>query len=117
MNMEQEILTRIDAIAAKLGVASEHVWEFTVRQQSIEGWTGCVIAIIGLVLLWSVGLYFSFTGRIKESSSEDRTMRLVMPILRCFFLSAVIFCPIYECLVQLLNPEYAAFHDLVRMLK
>jgi hypothetical protein len=32
----QEVLTRIDALAAKLGVTSEHVWRILVQQARVE---------------------------------------------------------------------------------
>ena len=34
--IDSEVLKRIDALAAKLGVAADHVWAVLVRQAQVE---------------------------------------------------------------------------------
>lgn len=38
--LTDELLSRLDTLASKLGVAVEHLWSVLVRQSVLEGWLG-----------------------------------------------------------------------------
>lgn len=45
-NLTQEIMIRIDALAAKLGVASEQLWAIFVQQAHIEGYLQLTASLV-----------------------------------------------------------------------
>lgn len=112
--MNEEILQRIDALAAKLGVVGEHLWAVLVKQVQVD-----VIVASGVLGLWtalSILWYVTNRAAIKKHGFSDamefgvgRTiffaMLVVVGIIVWSACSPVI-------LTGLLNPEYAALKKL-----
>ena len=62
MELKQEILTRIDALAAKLGVTADHIWLVLVKQAGVEAWmcgaigvTCAILAVVAFSWCWKLG--------------------------------------------------------------
>jgi hypothetical protein len=53
-SLQDAIFTRLDAVAAKLGVAAGHIWPVLVRQARVDGVrdvvTGCTLALAAYYL-------------------------------------------------------------------
>lgn len=62
--MQHEILSRLDALAAKLGVAAQNLFQLYVRQTKIDG----IECVVGFLVL-GVGSYFC--GRAAYLRSKD----------------------------------------------
>lgn len=105
-----DVMARLDAIAAKLGVAAEHLWGAVVRQQVIEGVALlCCAALVAGFWVW--GLYL--IGKL----ASDEGPKAFGALLSSFVLGGIFCSLLYGALPMVLNPEYAAFKDVVRMLR
>jgi len=69
--MGQEILQRIDVLAAKLGIAAEYLWDVLVRQQVlVNGWVTLACGIVALVV--GILCWRPFWGFMAEAQSSWR---------------------------------------------
>ena len=108
-------------IAAEKGNQTvEHFWPIIVRQQSIEGWTfvigfSLIILICTIFLVRAIGNF--------EDKSGNFTARGVFGIIAGFILvfsCIFIFISITEetnVIGKILNPEYAALKQVIKMIK
>jgi hypothetical protein len=112
--MKEEILSRLDALALKLGVAVEHLWEILVRQGFVEG----VCGAIGL-LLGSFGVCVSYK-LFKKAFHDDIDDNLaggciiagvIIAILAIIFILIGFFDIQY-----LFNPEYFALNKVLKII-
>jgi hypothetical protein len=119
----QKATEYIDAIAAKLGVAAEHVYGILVRQQYVEGITtilGCLtfVAVMFFISRKITDLTKSTRESAKKKSfteiSEDLAhVVLVLGWIAFFF--ALIFASfaIPDSVAKLINPEYYAIKEIL----
>lgn len=63
--MNEEVLVRIDALAAKLGVAAGHLWEILIRQAYVNL---AMVALYGIVL----GVLFTLAYRARQKEVLKR---------------------------------------------
>jgi len=114
--MGQEILQRIDVLAAKLGVAAEYLWDVLIRQMwLVEGWM-CVGLGVALLLVGAVGcmrLYLlggpdTSTGEWTQKDSRF-TVNVVFAIVG--ILGGTFVLP--DAVAKVLNPAYYAFKALI----
>ena len=96
-----EVTTRLDAVAAKLGMAADHMWPILVRQQFYEGLV-LTIAISTVAVTFLVGGIFGF-----KKHFEDGWW------IACSVISAVLFAIAAGWSISTINPEYYAFMDLM----
>jgi hypothetical protein len=68
--MNEEVLRRLDAIAAELGVVSEHLWEVCVRQAMLEGVVGLVSASVGCTVCIVLARWLY--PKLKEADYADQ---------------------------------------------
>jgi ABC-type polysaccharide/polyol phosphate export permease len=117
----EKVTEYIDAIAAKLGVAAEHVYGVLVRQQVAEGITDIVTGVIILVLVITGALIFS--KKIKVRFIEDEFDAFILFIGGLLFL--VLFVApigysienISDGIKHIVNPEYYAIKEILRAIK
>jgi hypothetical protein len=110
--MNEEILKRIDALAAKLNTTGEHLWSILMKQVRIETYT-----CIGWIIFCSVSLYAAYrTYWWCKSKSEDWDFggdrysllgNLFLPLVSIFLVIGII-GNLSEIPTLLLNPEFAA---------
>ena len=136
--LKEEVLSRIDAVAAKLGVASERLWEVFVTQSYLNGMTGAIwitlIMIISLTCMINI-----VSGAVKHAKAQehlsihDRTSYYFCgynndtPTVRLFILSAValffiisligVVVEMPQDIRQILNPEYYAWLEIRSILE
>ena len=133
-----EMVTQyIDALAAKLGVAAEHVYEVMIKQMVFEGAVGLTASLLCLILsvlvLWKsipaflkaekehdLHLYGENYDRIKRSDAERRAMvALIISIIFGVVGIASIGVVIIggpQFLMQILNPEYYVIREILSAL-
>jgi len=127
MDVPAEILSRIDALAAKLGVTIEYLWPCMVRYffargvSALIGWFGLLI----LTLVWyriMMKNWKSWAEKDQEALSgrydDDglgRTMAAVIlfGILMTFVVGFGIWC-LTDAVPCLVAPEYAALQSLIK---
>jgi hypothetical protein len=112
----------IDAIAAKLGVAAEHVYGILVRQQYVEG----ITTILGSLIFVAVTFFISrkvteLTRNMREEAKKKSYTDVSddMVVVACvlgwivFFLSLIFAAfAIPDSIAQLVNPEYYAVKEI-----
>lgn len=117
----------IATVAGKLGQTAEHFWPLFVKQQQIEGYG--FFAIWGILLIVAFALYLIvYIKRDKEffvNNGDYPTIKFpTIKFFSCFAaivlsigLMVNIFSGGKENLCKILNPEYAAFKEVVSMVK
>lgn len=103
----------LQQLADNLGVAAEQLWPVLVRQQVTEGWG----LIAWGVMFTAVCVYCVWWG--------NRELKSELPPdgkgLGCYVFTCIVVCSPAPFLFsmgisRLLNPEYFAFRDILRML-
>jgi len=117
MNNEQlqMIFDKLDQIGSKLGESAETIWPWFIKQQYIDGYYSLVVFILLPIIL-----FFTLRYSIKRITKDNDDGFAVMGFVISFFLSMpfiVLLINIGCILSQILNPEYSALKDLLRMVR
>lgn len=112
-----EILKRVDALAAKLGVTAEFLWSILVKQARIEVWTNVAVIAAAAIVAW--GLYRWWRSALRRSDGNvvdlDSGGEFVSLVFATIFAIVVVigaFVAILQLPTLLLNPEYWALKQL-----
>lgn len=108
--MNEEILKRIDALAAKLGVTAQYLWGVMVREAKVEGsLDGGLCVICAAVSFWC--------GRraVAMINSEDDVA--ILPIIIAFVTGVFALGFAYSSISGFANPEYFALNGILKALK
>lgn len=116
--IDQKLLfEQLEKIAQKLGVTADYLWAFLVKQQINEAIFTCIAFGISIVL------FLFMLKNILKDNPFPQSKQTVIDHVRCFafvgsgiflMLSLLGFCVNILCFF---NPEYYAFHELVKMFK
>ena len=110
--MNQEIMQRIDALANKLGTASEYLWGAMVKQQYIEP----LYYVVPVIILGCFGLYaLKNSHRRVDLADSDEPLFFLLFIFGCLstLLSTILFFQLCGEVIDTINPGYAAFKGLM----
>ncbi|MGN9867353.1 hypothetical protein [Bacillus swezeyi] len=108
----------IDKLAAKLGVAAEHVYGVLVKQQIVNGVIGVVSTIVILALLGIALLKLIRKGieHQKTLSSFDTSPYMIVAVLVGIALALVVIVSFFVIPIginQIINPEYYAIKEIL----
>lgn len=115
-DMTDEILKRIDALAAKLGVASDHLWRVLTQQARIEAiedlaWAALFFALSG-ASIWAIRWVIAR----RDDDNIPGELGVVSVIAALVFF--VVAC---NCIAgtpgMFLNPEYWALKQILETVK
>ena len=117
----EEIITRgfnlLEAVCEKIGVTIDYLWPYFIRQQIVEAIVPLLFLVVGIVLaivcykqLMSQDIFKNYDLTAKGGI----WIALSIATFICLFISAVEFA---TNLSGLLNPQYSAIQDLVKMVK
>lgn len=118
----ENVTEYIDVMAAKLGVAAEHVYEVLVRQQFIDGITYLVMFSLFLLLTIFLGFATVRFFKLGEETDDRDKQELFAFITVCFGIATLIllfiagFCLLFNvpgAVKQLINPEYYAIKEIL----
>jgi hypothetical protein len=121
--VQEKIFEYIDALALKLGVASEHVFELMIKQKIIEGIVySSVIAVVGIIV-W-VATYKCLGYLIKnyqdlyEKDHELGWMlgSILLSVVSLSFLIVWV-AALPQYILQIFNPEYYAIKEILEVFK
>lgn len=131
---EGEFTTAIDIIADRLGIAVTEIFEIFVKAQATIG----VITIVTIfaIVLTCIASYFvamkyisgkyTYSGAIKKLEEDrhvdpdDKITCIIVPLLVVvvtFFISAIMFDCVGDCIIRILCPEYSAITDIITIVK
>lgn len=108
--MNEEILKRIDALAAKLGVAAEHVWGVLIKQARVEAATDAVGFILSLVCAY----WLIRWARYMLKTGKDGDGIIWIPFALCAFFVLVAGIGSFSSIpTNVFNPEYFALKTIL----
>jgi uncharacterized protein with PQ loop repeat len=111
--VNEEILKRLDALAAKLNVTAAALWGVLIRQARIEAYQH-IGAVVVSILLW-YGMYRAAKYLYKSDLDRELAVPLFIVMAIAFGITLFVF---FGCLAslptELLNPEYWALKQLLR---
>jgi Ca2+/Na+ antiporter len=128
----EKVTQYIDALAAKLGVAAEHVYEVLVRQQVAEGYslliTWSLMLIIGvLVIVLTLKSGFEYENKhyswgTEMSFSLNPPNLFKVSVLTAFgILTLVAMLTLLDegpsAVMKIVNPEYYAIREILNAIK
>jgi hypothetical protein len=114
--LTKEILARLDAAAARLGVGAEHLWAVTIRQVQLEAVAWLVTLPLVLLLMWKV-VGLAKANHVTKSAQRnyfgDSEMGVILAWVGFGIVALINLIAIPNCTLVLMNPEYYAFKALV----
>lgn len=123
----QQVLERLDAVAAKLGVAAEHLWGVFVQQSIIEGAVTAIAVILAAFVCYTTAFVTShrrMRGNTKwwstKGNEESPTFQGVLGVISItlsIILTWVILTSANDWTSKILNPEYFAWQEIQRIVK
>lgn len=118
MNINQELLSRLDALAAKLGTTASHLWAILLHQAYVVGYTDLGAGIVLAAIAVAGGLI----GRKMWVKFDDHYAEAgLFGCVLCYFAS--LGCAIatvnllYSAITELANPEYFALAEILKAVK
>lgn len=111
--MTDEILKRIDALAAKLSVTADHLYGVLVRQAHITAVVDVFWIVLGFIGIWGGVLWIK--KAIKDFDNGEPFFWLGIGII-CFG-ALLISINFNECVTGFMNPEYLAVDTLKSLFK
>src|SRR5690242_12771003 len=116
--MNEDILKRLDLIAAKLGVTVQYLWGVLVRQARVEALSDT----IGIIL-WAASAFAAFhyavaLGRKAESDGSDGLgfASIILAVIGVVFVISFVVC-VSEIFTPLMNPEFFALEQILKAVK
>lgn len=112
----QAVLSHLDQLAAKLGIAANYVWGFYVHQAYVEAITDGIIAFVFAIVLFT-GLYFTVklvrAGQADKYDGENYYVGAVFSGLGTVLSLSGTVCFLVSAISEVLNPQYWAFHQIL----
>lgn len=112
--LKEEIFTRLDAIAEKLGVAAEHLWAIFTNQAMFEGISALLLILVSAIAS-ILAARFSIRRRSLLEDKNDRELALwcLSFSLIGLAVSAIMFLTMgVEIFTKIMNPEYYAWLEI-----
>lgn len=119
----EKVTEYIDSIAAKMGVAAEHVYGILIRQQIAEGVADIITAVLILIVGYIVCKYFTKLTRGKAARAKEKWITDIdddiVVFLRYavwvvyFVLAIIAVCTVPGAITKLINPEYYAIKEIL----
>ena len=130
----QEVLQRLDALAAKLGIGAEYLFDLFVRQQYLDFYYALIIMLVGLMILGplsfvSIKIYqkqenwFLKEEKIRWRFDDLKNTQQIFHVIRIAFiiLSGIMlvggFIGTIVNSYDLTNPQLFAFNEMIKQLK
>lgn len=109
----------IEQLAAKLGVAAEHLWGVLVRQAVVDGVGGLIISVFAAIAIFCT---IKFTPSLVNKDSELQELTWqggVACLLIIAGIVSIVVLPVSLIggIKHVLNPEYYAFMDIMSQIK
>jgi len=121
--IQQEIFSRLDTMASKLGVAAEHLWEVLVLHAYTEGIVNLALTvfmvIVSSITLW-IGLKRGTKDGFYNSSKDYPKVGGVISVVGgaiCAITTCVLLIFASEWFGMIVNPEYHAWLEISRLIK
>jgi len=131
--MEKEsielVLSRFDALAAKIGTTTEQIWPWLIKQQYVIATCNLLMCLLSIAVTVALCMYIKknckdISQKFNEMSYDAGSMckaNFYIALIVMTFIASIItiFITIsaIESLPRIFNPEYYALQALTSMLK
>lgn len=120
-NLTNEVLKRIDALAAKLGTTGEYLWTVLVRQARVEAIQNIVTVILSAIVI-AVSIAVLKWGIRREVENdwwgEPGNITAIIASVTLAIVCTVIIIQLSNAIPTLLmNPEYWALKQVLEAMK
>lgn len=119
--MNEEILKRIDALAAKLGVAGTELWRILIRQAGVDAiFDSLYIGLSGITICVLVKFLFWGLKRNEKKQDDDIIAICIISVISVIgILASIVFLLVNlnDLPTALFNPEYRALELLRNALR
>ena len=110
--MMQEVLARIDALAAKFGIAAEYLWDVFMRQQVVvNGWMQFGVGVV-FAVLFVCSIIATSRGVFGEWDDDHVTVEGIFTIIGYATIFPALIL-LNDGVCHLLNPAYYAFKAII----
>jgi hypothetical protein len=120
--VHDEILKRLDALAAKLGVTGNHVWTILVKQARVEAAKDLIFALIavgalagcikGFRLLWKRSRALKNDASTGLNDDGEGFGAICLALIGTFALMVAVHYSM-ATVTELINPEYFALQQII----
>jgi hypothetical protein len=115
VDMNQELLKRLDALAEKLGTTGAMLWDVMIRQARVELVSDALF--MGLNVLF-VYLLYKWWKRVLDNAGEGEAIgSVIVSIVVLVFTIANVCELVFYVPTLLFNPKYWAFQQIMDKLK
>jgi hypothetical protein len=108
--MNEEILKRLDALGAKLGVTAQYLWGVLIKQARVEMWTDTAIVCVALVAAGASAWMVRWAH--KEDTSDSEAIVIVGSIVG-LVASGIAIGYAVAAITEGANPEYWALKQVM----
>lgn len=116
--MKDEILKRVDALAATLGVATKELWRILVQQARVEAYMAIGYTLVGAIgVAIATKVFFNGIKAGNEDGWNDFPVGASFGALGLFVFTIVFFVNLYGVWTPLFNPEFYALHQILSTIK
>lgn len=118
MVLYEDLKTGVTALASALKVPAEHVYAILVKQQVVNSLTYLVVFILA-----SISLFISCRYGLpwaSEHGDDSDGASYVLPVLGILIFGVIVMFVLFNMdtiMTGILNPEYGAIQDIVKMVK
>lgn len=118
VNIQQEVINRLDLIASKLNTTVQFLWQVLVSQARVRG---VLDGVEGLGLSSLAYLAYKFARKMYAAYKEDdEDYQIVLSGIACgvvYALGGLSFWALDSSVTELINPQYWALKELLNLLK
>jgi len=116
IGISNEVLAKIDALAAKIGITVEQLWPWLVRQQYVEA-----IYPLAFFTIFSIALFptYRFLKKVDWSAYNCSVEQIIGAILGTCVVGGACISALRTIaeFSDIFNPQYWALKDLIGMIK
>lgn len=110
--MNDEVLKRLDILAAKLGVAASYLFQVYINQARVEAITDSIFIVFGLLLC-----YISYKWWMKFIANEDKEQYIWGSFFVGLAGTIMVLSFISSLPTELFNPDYFAISHIMANIK
>jgi len=116
--MQKELMARLDAVAAKMGVTASALWSVLVAQARIEGIKDSIwLLLSGVILVFVVKLYPRYCRAAKNQAYGLEKVPFIGLTIVGVIALAMWCCALDSALTEFINPQYWALRELLSLTK
>lgn len=121
--LSQEVLNRLDALAAKLGTTVAQLWAVLIVQARVEAWSDVVFGVVFVALaFWAIKVLRSAITSLSKADpyvrwSNGDAIRFWLSLVGSLAFGVMATFTISDAITPMLNPQYWALQEILKAFK